>query len=43
MSRRKKEIILPHLNDSGGDMSKTWYVEYSLKNPVTGKTERFRH
>ena len=43
MARRKKEIIWPHLNDAGGDLNKLWYVEYSLRNPFSGKMERFRH
>jgi integrase len=42
MARRKKEIVMPHLNDCGGDMTKKWYVEYSLRNPKTGKMERVR-
>ena len=43
MARRKKEIVLPHLNDGGKDLSKLWYVEYSLRNPVSGKMERYRN
>lgn len=43
MARRKKDIIWPHLNDAGQNLSKLWYVEYSLRNPVTDKMERFRH
>ena len=43
MARRKKEIVLPHLNDAGKDLSKLWYVEYSLRNPVSGKMERYRN
>jgi len=31
MARRKKEIVVPHLNDCGGDLTKKWYVEYSIK------------
>ena len=43
MARRKKEIVWPHLNDAGKDLSKLWYVEYSLRNPVSGKMERYRN
>ncbi len=43
MARRRKEIVMPHLNDCGGDISKKWYVEYSIRNPQTGKMERIRH
>jgi hypothetical protein len=43
MARRRKDIVWPHLNNAGGDLSKLWYVEYSLRNPVSGKMERFRH
>jgi len=42
MTRRKKLIRLPHLNDAGGDTSKQWYVEYAVRNPKTDKMERFR-
>jgi integrase len=43
MGRKKQEIIWPHLNDAGGDMKGTWYIEYALRNPVTDKMERVRH
>jgi integrase len=43
MGRRKQEIIWPHLCDGGGKLEATWYVEYSIRNPVTGKMERLRH
>lgn len=42
MTRRKKLIRLPHLNDAGGDISKQWYVEYAIRNPKNDKMERFR-
>jgi integrase len=42
MTRRKKLVRLPHLNFSGGDISKQWYVEYAIRNPKTDKMERFR-
>ncbi|MDR1676215.1 MAG: site-specific integrase, partial [Tannerella sp.] len=42
MARRKKEIVMPHLNDCGGDLSKKWYVEYSIRNPQTDNMERVR-
>ena len=43
MARRKKDIVWSHLNDAGSDLSKGWYVEYSLRNPVNNEMERFRH
>jgi integrase len=42
MARRRKEIVMPHLNDCGGDLSKKWYVEYSVRNPQTDSLERVR-
>lgn len=35
-------MVLPHLVDAGGDMSKDWYVEYSMRDPYTGQMRRFR-
>lgn len=42
MTRRKKLIRLPHLNDARGDISKQWYVEYAVRNPKNERMERFR-
>ncbi|MFV0329821.1 MAG: tyrosine-type recombinase/integrase, partial [Dysgonomonas sp.] len=42
MGRRKVQFVLPRLNDCGGDMTKKWYVEYSFRNEMNGKLERFR-
>lgn len=42
MSRPRKKIILPKLNDCGGNLSKQWYIEYSVRNPKNDKMERFR-
>ncbi len=42
MSRPKKDIIYPHLNNSGGDLSKDWYVEFAIRNESSGKMERKR-
>lgn len=42
MGRKKAVIVLPHLMDAGGDMSKTWYVEYSMRDPYTNQMRRFR-
>lgn len=39
---RKKIIILPKLNDAGGDLSKKWFIYYSVRNPRTDKMERFK-
>lgn len=35
-------IILPQLYDCGGDTSQQWFVYYSVRNPRTGKMERFK-
>ena len=40
--KRKKMIILPALYDAGGDVSKKWFVHYSIRNPRTNKMERFK-
>ena len=40
MARKQKEIVMPHLNDCCGDLKKQWFVEYSIRNPKTGKMER---
>ena len=42
MARTSKKIILPHLNDCGGDVSGKWYVQYSVVHPQTGKKIRPR-
>lgn len=42
MSRPKKSVIYPKLNDCKGDLSRQWYVEYACINPQTKKLERFR-
>lgn len=38
----RKMIILPKLNDQGGDLSKKWFVFYSYRNPKTDKMQQFR-
>jgi integrase len=43
MARRKSIAILPHLIDCGGDMTKKWCVEYSMRDPETGEMKRFRN
>ncbi|MEG1587347.1 MAG: site-specific integrase [Bacteroidales bacterium] len=43
MTRRKSIVILPSLRDCKGDMTKQWFVEYSIRNPKTDKMERKRH
>lgn len=40
--KRKKLVILPKLNDSGGDLSKKWFIYYTVRNPRTNEMERFR-
>ena len=42
MGRKKTVVVLPHLADADGDLSKDWYVEYSMRNPFTGQMKRFR-
>lgn len=39
---RIKIAIPPKVNTCGGDLSKKWFVYYSIKNPQTGKMERFK-
>lgn len=38
----KKLVVLPHLRDAGGDLSKEWFVEYGFRDPRTGQMKRFR-
>lgn len=40
--KRRKMIILPKLNDCNGDLSKNWFVHYSVRNPKSDKMERFK-
>lgn len=40
--KRKKIVILPKLNDAGGNLSKKWFVYYSVRDPRTDKMKRFR-
>ena len=42
MSRQKSIIILPRLIDFDGDTTKRWYIEYSLRDPITGEMHRSR-
>lgn len=42
MGRRQLAVVLPHLVDNGGDLTKEWFVEYSFRDPHTGKMKRFR-
>ena len=42
MARPKKNIILPRIIDNNGDLSKKWYVEYSVRDPKTDKLNRYR-
>ena len=43
MARKKAIVILPHLIDAGGDMTKKWWIEYSFRNPKTGVMQRYRN
>lgn len=38
----KKLVILPKLDNACGDPNKKWIVYFSVRNPRTGKMERFR-
>lgn len=40
--RTKRDVILPKLKNAKGDMNADWYVEFSIRNPETGKMERKR-
>lgn len=40
--RSKRDIILPKLKNANGDMNADWYVEFSVRNPESGKMERKR-
>ncbi|MDD4438180.1 MAG: site-specific integrase [Tissierellia bacterium] len=40
--RTKRDIILPKLKNANGDMNADWYVEFSVRNPESGKMERKR-
>lgn len=42
MGRPKKDLVLPHLNDCGGDLSRQWYVEAAIRNPENDVLERYR-
>lgn len=40
--KRKKIVILPKLNDAGGDLSKKWFIYYSVRDPRTDKMNVLR-
>lgn len=40
--KRKKIVILPQINDAGGDISQKWFVFYSYRDPRTDKMKRFK-
>lgn len=42
MARKKRDVIYPRLRTQKGNLGADWYVEYSLRNPVSGKMERKR-
>lgn len=42
MARRKSILILPVLRDRKGDLSKQWFVEFSVRNPKTDEMVRHR-
>lgn len=40
--KREKLMIPPKVNACGGDLSKKWFVYYSVKDPRNGKMKRFK-
>lgn len=40
--KRKKMVILPQLNNCGGDLKKKWFVFYSVIDPRNDKMQRFK-
>jgi len=38
----RREVILPKLNHCKGDISRQWFVYFSVKNPATGRMQVFR-
>lgn len=38
----KKEVIMPKLNDCRGDLSRQWFIYFSVFNPASGKMQPFR-
>jgi integrase len=40
--KREKMIILPQLNDCGGDILKKWFIYYSVRDARNGKMHRFK-
>lgn len=40
--KEEKLLVLPTIYDGGGDLKKPWYIEFTMKNPKTGKLERQR-
>lgn len=38
--KSKAQIILPTLNNRGGNLSKQWYIQFSFRNPINGEMER---
>ncbi len=40
--KREKIVIMPRLNNCQGNIKKKWFVFYSVRNPKSGKMERFK-
>ena len=38
--KKAKDYTEPKIYDAGGDLSKRWYVYYSVRNPETDRLER---
>jgi len=38
----KNEVILPKLNDCGGDIARQWFIYFSVYDPARGKMKPFR-
>ncbi|WP_372650993.1 tyrosine-type recombinase/integrase [Draconibacterium sp.] len=41
--RRKKLFRTPYLYDAGGDISKSWWIEFGYRDPKDGKMKRKRY
>ncbi len=41
--KRKKLFTPPHLYDAGGSLARQWFVEFGVRNPLSGTMERKRY
>lgn len=40
--KRKKLVILPKINNGKRDLSRQWFIYYSVRNPASDKMQRFK-